>query len=643
MNITYFILIFLLPLAFATEVLLSNYLNNLENGLAAIASNIVSSFSSRCSSPCNPSYDSCSTILPALICDPRISIDSCQCYQIGRKLNASTTTVKLADVFSTIDRTDKRVKEMICSTEFLASKFQAFDTQYPGIKWQFFGSYNGIMRNYPGRDRCAQYDPRLRPWYVEATTGAKNIILIMDISGSMNDYSKIQTAKDAATNVINTLSYSDFVGLVPFSTNATKFLPNLIRMSSSNKQNITNYINSLSAGGTTNYEDAFRKTYEIYNSSYGDEMGNFACQTIILFLTDGVPTIGMTQADQLIDLINFYENQTNANMTVLSWGLGQDAQSDILLKISCARYGIYHYVLDFSSLGASMTEYYLFISAGVKRTNSIMTEPFLDANGAGNVTSMAFPVYDDSVDPPFILGVVGFDLLLSDLLNFTDYNGVLKELAFRNSKSCLKPVLSNCSLESVRENKCYNVSINDSSCKIITKNASICANIDFSNVFFEGSQILTSNDINSQYGCCGNVTSSCQETTNINQSNINIGSINNGTVTDEGLSSGAKAGIIIGCIFGVLLLIVLTCLMIKALRSHHESRALKQYNIPVPQAQPIEHKNNRALNNNFHNYQNNAALYNPVYQRPPENIRAPSDFLANSGINPDIIQQINKN
>lgn len=60
---------------------------------------------------------------------------------------------------------------------------------------------------------CVDYDPRFRPWYVSASSGGKNVILIIDVSGSMEG-SRIITAQDAAKSVIKTLSNNDFLGVI---------------------------------------------------------------------------------------------------------------------------------------------------------------------------------------------------------------------------------------------------------------------------------------------------------------------------------------------------------------------------------------------------------------------------------------------
>ena len=68
-------------------------------------------------------------------------------------------------------------------------------------RWSYFANYDGIMKTYPStKVDCGNYDPRFRPWYVAATSGRKNVIVIIDVSGSMSQGApkRISLAKDAA-------------------------------------------------------------------------------------------------------------------------------------------------------------------------------------------------------------------------------------------------------------------------------------------------------------------------------------------------------------------------------------------------------------------------------------------------------------
>ena len=87
--------------------------------------------------------------------------------------------------------------------------------QYPFIKWQYFGSEEGVMTNFPvydDKDPCTKYDPRYRPFYVEtATPEAKDVVLVIDTSASMTG-DNLRIAKAAAQTVLDTMNPKDQVG-----------------------------------------------------------------------------------------------------------------------------------------------------------------------------------------------------------------------------------------------------------------------------------------------------------------------------------------------------------------------------------------------------------------------------------------------
>jgi von Willebrand factor type A domain len=62
------------------------------------------------------------------------------------------------------------------------------------------------------------YDPRPRPWYVTASSGPKDVITIVDKSGSMLEGGRWTLAKEAIIVVIQGLTTNDFIGIVAFSS-----------------------------------------------------------------------------------------------------------------------------------------------------------------------------------------------------------------------------------------------------------------------------------------------------------------------------------------------------------------------------------------------------------------------------------------
>ena len=70
--------------------------------------------------------------------------------------------------------------------------------------------------------------------------------------------------KEAVTRVINTLSVSDYVAIVPFSSNADALIkpPNLMRATDENKELLIQEVNKLSPWGQTDFYKGFKKSFE---------------------------------------------------------------------------------------------------------------------------------------------------------------------------------------------------------------------------------------------------------------------------------------------------------------------------------------------------------------------------------------------
>ena len=89
---------------------------------------------------------------------------------------------------------------------------KAISEEHIYVKWQYFGSEEGVMTNFPAYDDsepCDKYDPRYRPFYVEtATPEAKDVVLVMDASGSMSD-EQLRDAREAAITVLDTMNPKD--------------------------------------------------------------------------------------------------------------------------------------------------------------------------------------------------------------------------------------------------------------------------------------------------------------------------------------------------------------------------------------------------------------------------------------------------
>jgi Mg-chelatase subunit ChlD len=504
---------------------LQGVLNSIEQEITAKAQVIKQALINKCSTDCSLSYESCIKEDIQMTCQKDFISDECEeCNkETPGVILSAISDVKLANkYFPSVDKNDQGVKELTCATQSAASALQG--SVNPTMKWQYIATYNGVFRSYPGIKNCAPYDARLRSWYVGASTGAKNLVIIMDVSGSMNTAGKLDIAKEAAKNVVSTLNIFDFVGFVDFSSTAKSFKETLIDANQVNKDDLDGYIDRIVATGGTNFEAGFRKAFEIIDNSAGNELGT-GCESVILFLTDGEITEGIENKETLLSLITELNAKHDAN--IFTYSLGKEADKTVTKYIACNMNGAFENIENSLDLQKAMNSYYLLLSAGINRQNQVIwAEPYQDFFGLGLVTTAAVPIYDDSVSPPFLLGVYGTDLQMKGLQTFESYDKILN--AFRNrSMQCTKFNLSNCQMNSFRKVKCDDVSTD---CSSVRSGQEQCTNKPGA-VFHEavtGSEVLEKVTLK----CCGQQ------------------------------SCGASVGLIVGVVIGILALVAIIIVVI---------------------------------------------------------------------------------
>ena len=99
------------------------------------------------------------------------------------------------------------------------------------------------------------YDPRIRPWYVSAASGSKDVVILLDISGSMSKHGRIELAKAAVVSVLNTLGQSSMVSVVAFTDTIRHscFGTKLVSATPRNVAKLVEFVDSLSAKGGTDF------------------------------------------------------------------------------------------------------------------------------------------------------------------------------------------------------------------------------------------------------------------------------------------------------------------------------------------------------------------------------------------------------
>merc|ERR1719419_2098183 len=140
------------------------------------------------------------------------------------------------------------------------------------------------VRSFTDQGNYRSYDPRFRPWYVSAASGSKDVVILLDVSGSMSMNGRMDLAKSAVISVLSTLGPSSLVSVVAFNSDVVLSCYGLdfVAATSRNVAKLIEFVEGLNPTGGTNFEIAFNTAFDIL------EEGAQSCKTSILFLTDGI-------------------------------------------------------------------------------------------------------------------------------------------------------------------------------------------------------------------------------------------------------------------------------------------------------------------------------------------------------------------
>jgi uncharacterized protein YegL len=352
---------------------------------------------------------------------------------------------------------DQSAREAICFSRHLDSWFvqkreedsyfwrERLNSTEPPLNSMFFASHHGPFRIYPARqsEACGRYDARLRPWYVAGSSGPKNIVLMLDVSGTMKG-DRLDLLKQASQRVVNATTIHDRITVVSFNSTVKAYATNDGHMFEATEDNtafLNKAIANLTAGGGTDYYEAFDKMFDVLDATIANE-GSTACHTAVIFLTDdgvGNKLLGknLTEVKSLVatrlksvsdaidkpailftySLSSLSSNSSNSN------AFDATSVSSFLAELACeVDYGVWTHVSNDNNLTVDfLSNYYRMFAWGFESSPNDDTfvawvDPYIFASPANTWgTTVSRPVYDRDWDPPIFLGVVGIDLDLRAL------------------------------------------------------------------------------------------------------------------------------------------------------------------------------------------------------------------------------------
>jgi Ca-activated chloride channel family protein len=171
----------------------------------------------------------------------------------------------------------------------------------------------------------------------------KDIILVLDTSGSMQG-EKMDQAKEAARYVLDHLNPLDRFAIVSFATTTRSFSPSLEPAAQADKGK--DFLDRLEAMGSTDINRAMIEAVGL-----AEEVR----PTTLIFLTDGLPTEGVTVTGAILDNV---AREAPDNVRIFSFGVGDDVDTDLLDQVSLDHGGASTYVRPGEEIDEEVSAFY---------------------------------------------------------------------------------------------------------------------------------------------------------------------------------------------------------------------------------------------------------------------------------------------
>src|SRR5258705_8043836 len=167
----------------------------------------------------------------------------------------------------------------------------------------------------------------------EQEYSAKDVVFVVDTSGSMAEEGKIEKARAALLYGISILRSQDRFNVISFAGEEHLMESGLIAADDQGRKRGEAFVKSLRPGGGTNINESLLVSLRQF------EQGNRP--KILVFLTDGLPTVGETNITRIVDNVRAARR---TGVRLFTFGVGYDVNTSLLDKLASENGGVADYV-----------------------------------------------------------------------------------------------------------------------------------------------------------------------------------------------------------------------------------------------------------------------------------------------------------
>jgi Ca-activated chloride channel family protein len=212
-----------------------------------------------------------------------------------------------------------------------------------------------------------------RPELSEQQQVPRDMVFVIDTSGSMREDGKMEQAKRALKYCLDGLRPTDRFAILHFATVVGQFREGLLPASPDSIQAAKRWVDALEATGGTAIDDALQAAMS--------RMSDDTARTFtIVFLTDGKPTVGETNPDRI--LANVLRRRNVERVRIFVFGVGHDLEAAFLDQLAQSTRGSATFVRPGEDMELKVSQFF------AKITRPVLSDLQLTWSGSASLSEL---------------------------------------------------------------------------------------------------------------------------------------------------------------------------------------------------------------------------------------------------------------
>jgi len=208
--------------------------------------------------------------------------------------------------------------------------------------------------------------------WTEQEYSAKDVVFVVDTSGSMAEAGKMEKARSALLYGISILRPQDRFNVISFAGEEHLMESGLVAADEKGRQRGEVFVKALRPVGGTNINQSLLASLRQFQDSSRPK--------ILVFLTDGLPTVDETNPARIVENVR---KATRAGIRLFTFGVGYDVNTSLLDKLAAENGGAADYVEPKEDLEVKVSNFF------TKVNYPVLTDLQLDL--AGVDTDLVYP------------------------------------------------------------------------------------------------------------------------------------------------------------------------------------------------------------------------------------------------------------